>query len=243
MKYNTRFNPTVSGASLHCGHLYVALVNANEAHRSGGKFILRIDDTQSYWNHVIGKQLIDQFANTYREQLGKFMIIDKYERQSNLPSIRDVLGDQLFINLVPPEMWNYDQVPEWTMDKCMTMYPYTAQLTLERVAWDFLDRVNWLIRGEDLVTEFALYCFFVDMLKVPRMRHTYLPKLRAENRAELLHLDVSKTLGSYRLEKQIDRFGVEGTLDLLKRSCLIDYDKDFYVDNIKWNPTVVGLEP
>lgn len=243
MKYNTRFNPTVSGASLHCGHLYVALVNANEAHRSGGKFIVRIDDTQSRWNHAIGKKLVDQFAKSYIEQLSKFMTIDKYECQSNLPSIEECLGDNPFLKYVPSEMWEYDQLPEWVMDKEMQMYPYTARLTMERVAWDFWDGVNWLIRGEDLVSEFALYTFFVDMAKVPRMRHTYLPKLRASDRKELLHLNVSKTMGSYRLEKQIDKFGVDGTIDLLKQSCLIDYDKDFYVDNIKWNPTVVGLEP
>jgi len=244
MKYNTRFNPTVSGASLHCGHLYLALVNANEAHSSGGHFVLRIDDTQSIWNYKLGAKLVDQFAEFYREQLSRFMTIDKYVRQSNMPKIEEIIGwNTSLLKDVPPEMWDYDQVPEWIPDRGMVMYPYTARLTLERVIWDYYDGVNWLIRGEDLVSEFALYTFFVDVIRIPRMRHTYIPKLRAENRAEILHLNVSKTLGSYRIEKQIDKFGIDGTLDFLKKSCLIDYDKDFYVDNIKWNPTIVGLEP
>ena len=67
MKYNTRFNPTVSG-SLHVGHLYMALVNEVEAHRSGGKFYIRVDDTQDCWVVRLGKKQIDKYYLEYREQ-------------------------------------------------------------------------------------------------------------------------------------------------------------------------------
>jgi hypothetical protein len=123
------------------------------------------------------------------------------------------------------------------------MFPYTPNLTFERVVYDYYEKVNWLILGEDLITESSLYNFFIDMLRIPRLRQTYLPKLRQENKEDLLPLNVSKTLGSYRLDKQVSLFGLDGVIDLLEQSCLIDPDKDFYVDNVKWNPTVVGFVP
>ena len=65
MKYNTRFNPSISGA-LHIGHLYMALVNEMEAHRTGGKFIVRVDDTQDIWNHWIKKDERDKYLSLIR---------------------------------------------------------------------------------------------------------------------------------------------------------------------------------
>jgi len=80
MKYNTRFNPTISGP-LHIGHLYMALVNEAEAHHTGGKFIVRADDTQDYWNHWMKKDQQDKYYEEYQEQLGFFMNVDVWELQ------------------------------------------------------------------------------------------------------------------------------------------------------------------
>lgn len=243
MIYNTRFNPTVSGNDLHCGHLYTALVNEREAHRSGGKFIVRIDDTQEYWVHEFGRKLVNQFADNYEQELRRFMVIDTCEMQSNLPMAETIMDLSPYPYLKElKSKWLHDQTPEWLPDPDMVMYPYTAKYTLEKVIWDMYERVNWLIRGEDLVTETSLYDYFVDVLGVPRMRHTFIPRLRANFREELMPIGISKSMGKYRVSKQLDKFGVTQTLDFLKSSCLKDPKGEFDLENIKWNPTIVGFE-
>jgi len=79
----------------------------------------------------------------------------------------------------------YDLVCEWIPDRDMMMYPYTTHFTFEKVVWDYYEGVNWIIRGEDLVTEAAFYHFFADLFGFPWVLQTYLPRLRANNREEL----------------------------------------------------------
>jgi hypothetical protein len=240
MKYNCRFNPTISG-NLHCGHLYTALVNAREAHKSNGEFILRIDDTQEYWNKQLGSTLVKQLGNDYIDELSQFMFIDKIEWQSELPCFAYTNEVQGLNGWVHHPSFIHDDVPEWIPDPNTILYPFTAWYTFEKVLWDYVDKVNWLIRGEDLITEFSLYEFFRDALHLPRVRHTYLPRLRTEEQKELA--GVSKTFGSYKLCDQLKLFGVDGTLDYLRQSCLINVDGDFEVANIKCRPTIVGFVP
>ena len=242
MNYNTRFNPTAVGP-LHIGHLYMALVNATEACNSGGKFIVRIDDSQKYWIHKIGRDEIDRLSCEYRKQLGMFMNIDVWEHQSTMPFYKDIVGDEHEIaKFISEPMWMHDATVEWIPDSGMRMYPYAPSFTFEKVVWDFYEGVNWLIRGEDIVTESSLYDFFVDIIGIPRMRQTYLPRLRADGRRELMDTTITKSYKTYGLQKQIDKFGVDRVLSFLKVSCLKDVYGKFTVDNIKWNPTVVGFE-
>ena len=242
MKYNTRFNPTPTG-SLHCGHLYMALVNANEAHCSKGNFVVRIDDTQPQWKYRTSKETVDKLCIEYHEQLSDFMIIDKWERQSEMPSPQEIMGYNPIFDFIPKPKWEYESVADWILDPDMPMYPYAPYLTIEKVVWDYCEGVNWLIRGEEIVTEASLYNFFIETLRLPFIRQSYLPKLRAGNRDNLGSLLISKTFRNYKLQDQLDKFGIDKVLDYLKQSCLIDPDKDFYTENVKWNPTVVGFEP
>ena len=246
MKWNTRFNPTACG-DLHMGHLYMALVNATEAHRTGGRFSVRVDDTQPYWVHNLGKNLIDQYASDYCKQLSRFMVIDDWLRQSTLPSMHEIMGETDVLNQLPRKRWINDKIVEIISDPTMSVYPYDYYLTAEKVIWDFHAGVNYLIRGEDMITESSLYAHFEDMLGIPIINQVYLPRLRANNRNEIglddieLARTLSKTFRTYRLEPQIDKLGILGVLDNLKLSCLKDPSGEFVVENIKWNPTVVGF--
>ena len=228
MKYNTRFNPTPCGP-LHVGHLYMAMANADEAKRSGGTFTVRIDDTNEYWKHTLGKDLIDQHCSEYKQQLSLFMIIDKWERQSLMPTLREIRGNHSLFDTIEEQRWMNDKICEWIPDTNIHMYPYQPLFTAEKAIWDFYENINWLIRGEDIVTETALYQYLVDILGLPRVMHTYLPRLRAQGRKELRQggFLLSKTLGNYQLQKQIDTFGMSGTLDYLKQSCVIYPENDF----------------
>jgi glutamyl/glutaminyl-tRNA synthetase len=242
MKYNTRFCPTMTGEA-HVGHLFMALVNATEAHHSGGDFKIRIDDTQIYWIHTMGKEKTRKLVHQYCEQLSKFMTIDKLEYQSKMPSMQEIMGDRQIFSLISDQKWAYETIADWIIDPNMYLYPYTPQYTIEKVVWDFYENITWIIRGEDLVTEAALYAFFAEVLRLPIIRQSYLPRLRCDERRQLGSTMISKTFRNYSLKKQLDKFGTHGTLEFLKQSCLIDPDKDFYVDNVKWNPTIVGFVP
>jgi hypothetical protein len=48
VRFTTRFNPTLNGY-LHLGHVMMCLVNRAEATEHGGKFLVRFDDDQRYW--------------------------------------------------------------------------------------------------------------------------------------------------------------------------------------------------
>jgi hypothetical protein len=238
MKYNTRFNPTVSGP-LSVGSLYMALVNYTEAINSGGQCILRIDDAQEFWLRQLGRPIIQQIGDDYIRELSLFMPVDKIEWQTSMPEIESLVPMDNLLKLMPKPLYVYGRVVEYVPNPGIIMYPYTALFTLEKAVWDWWDGISWLIRGEDLVTEFALYEFFTDILGLPPVRHTYLPRLRRDARKELS--SISKTFSSYKLCDQVERFGVDDTLEFLKQSCLIDPTGTFEIKNIKCDPIVTGF--
>jgi glutamyl/glutaminyl-tRNA synthetase len=239
MKTNTRFNPSTSG-SLTIGNLYTALVNATEAHKIEGSFILRVDDNQPAWIKRLGQKEIERLSFDYFEELSRFMVIDKFERQSKLPKLTDLMYADEILKFIPKIRFEYDDMPEWIIHPDTEMYPYAPMLTIEKVAWDYMEGVRWLIRGDDLISEANLYSFFVDVLGVPRVRQTYIPRLRTQEKGELFN--VSKSFATYKIRHQIDRFGVDGTLELLKQSCLVNPEGEFTIENIKCNPTIVGFD-
>jgi len=233
MKYNTRFNPTVSG-ELHLGHLYIALVNAHEAHSSGGKFILRIDDSQDDWTMRLGKKRIKYLIREYIKQLGEFVQLDQIDLQSYLLKEKFPPTVSKVINKIQPVL-RYGYNPDWSSHPEMVMYPYTPLFTAEKVYWDYEAGVNWLIRGDDLISEFSLYAHYMDLMGISQvlLRHTYIPRLRLPDNSEL-----SKTNGGYSIREALEVLGKEEILKRLRDWCLVDPEKDFSVDNIKCQPTM-----
>ena len=136
MKYNTRFNPTISG-QLHVGHLYMALVNEAEAHRSGGKFTVRVDDANAYWVLNMGKRLIDQYFNMYQSQIERFMKVDVWHRESQLPQPKDIIGDHNILRMLGPRPWWKVSEIEWRAGDTSWVWPYSPTATFEKVIWDF----------------------------------------------------------------------------------------------------------
>jgi hypothetical protein len=144
------------------------------------------------------------------------------------------------VKYFPRKMFEYDNLPEWTMYPDMEMYPYAPMLTLEKVVWDYMEGVRWLIRGEDLISEANLYSFFNDILGLPRVRQTFIPRLKTQQGGELF--TVSKSFHIYQLCDQIKEYGANTVLELLKQSCLINPEGEFYIENIKCNPVIVGFK-
>jgi len=241
MKYNTRFNPTISGP-LHIGHLYMALVNAAEAHRTGGKFIIRVDDTQAVWNHWIKKEQREKYYEDYQEQLGLFVDVNVWERQSQMLTPEEIIGDNPILKCPPPPSWGANINIEWRANIDQRVFQYHFYSVVEKVIWDYWQKVNLLIRGDDLITEAQLYEHITTILGFGIVRQIYLPKLMSINLRDDIRAEVSKTNKLYTLETQIDAFGIDETMNLLKEACLIDPDGEFFVDNIKSNPVARGFK-
>jgi glutamyl/glutaminyl-tRNA synthetase len=242
MKYTTRFSPTVNG-NLHVGHIFMALVNEYESNNSGGKFIVRFDDNQYYWNDVMHVDFT-KITNGMIEDIKWLGIkVDAWESERDLFNgghyskeqidKLESLDRKLLLN-IPPEKAEYPDVPEvigWNA----TTYPYAPFITAQKVAMDYIDGVNLLIRGIDLLTEFSLYEHYVEEFRLPKLRHVYLPRLVISDNKELT--DISKTAGNNSI-RQLRESGWTPTLVLesLKSSCLINPTGSWSIDNVKARP-------
>ena len=240
MKYNTRFNPSISG-ELHIGHLYMALVNEAEAHRTGGKFIVRVDDMQPQINHWLKKDKRDYYYEEYQKQLDIFMDVDVWDLQSQMLTPAEIIGDNPILRCLPEFLWASTETIEWRINTDQRAFQYNLCFVVEKVIWDFWEGVTLLIRGEDLITESQLYEHITSVLRLPTIRQIYLPKLVSITLDDILP-EISKSKKSYSLDTQINEFGIDRTLELLKKACLIDPDGWFFADNIKSNPIAKGFK-
>lgn len=224
IKYTTRFSPTLNGY-LHLGHLYAMKINEVEAHRSGGKFGIILDE-QKYWNWKNSSKDRKLFIDTMLKDLewscihyDFFTSIDEL-----MPQIQDLLENQ-FHYTPEPEMFVHDEVPE-VIGIDASGYPYTDALTTHKVVADFLMSVNWCIRGWDLLNEFSHYVYLTHRFHIPRVRHTLIPKL--EFRGDT----VSKTEGRFKIKDFREKgASPEAIMDHLMVDC-VGRGNNWRIENI-----------
>jgi glutamyl/glutaminyl-tRNA synthetase len=234
----TRFNPTVSGP-LHVGHLYMALVNQYEAHSTGGSFLVRLDDNQSYWQWKMGPSSIIAYADLMRKDFDWLGLnIDGwssqfYREDESSQMITRLSGGGLEVG----SWFLHPEIPE-TPYTDTKPYPYAAHLTAEKVALDFLDEVTLLIRGEDLLSEYSLYSYFCDSWGIPNPRHVYLPRLRIKGGADV-QPTISKTLGNFQIFKMREAGATQWEIvSKLADACLKNPQGAWSIDNIKEHPMI-----
>lgn len=230
--HNTRISPTTNGYT-HVGHLLTALVNEYEAHSSGGKFIVRFDDEQEIWGLRQGEILTNKYKENTKQVFDKLGInVDNYRSDSEMPIDEYMLelGADRLLPMRPKVMM--DNSPDW-INHDTTLYPYHPHLTARKVVADFLDAINLVIRGEDLLTEFSLYSYFCDALRLPVPEHYYIARVRKST-----GLEISKSNGNFpSIQKMFDDGWTKNKiLDMLKTSCLIDPQGPFAAKNIKNDP-------
>jgi glutamyl/glutaminyl-tRNA synthetase len=239
--YNTLFNPTCNG-DLHIGHALVALVNECEAHRSGGKFIVRLDDNQFSWRVRLGDDKIKEISNGIKQDFNWLGIrVDKWESQLETEQRAQELI--LLLNHGPlPVRYNvaeqYSAELSWSN---VGQYPYSPYLTSEKVAMDWLNQINWKIRGSDLLGESNYYWHYCDIWGIPFPRESFIGRLLSSDGKELS--DISKTKGGHKIRRYRD-MGVSpaDTLALLKTCCLKNENGEFTFDNLKEYPVLNSKE-
>ena len=229
MKYSTRFNPTVNGY-LHLGHLMTVLVNQAEARASGGKFGLRFDDDQRFWHWKCGDQL-EYYKDQMISDLTWFGVVPDYvHSQMEMAEEARVLLEFYFEYDIPNQAFLHERASE-LIGSDIVFYPLVEGITAEKVAFDFIDQVDWCIRGMDLITEDCLYRYFCERFTIATPRMTYIPRLLFEGD------EVSKTAGNCKL-KDLRNIEPEEVIQSLAVDCLKSPSDGWRVDNIKSKPVL-----
>jgi len=175
MRCNTRFNPTLNGY-LHLGHLYNVLVNYHEAKRSGGSFHVRMDDNQRFWMWKSGFE-IGEYGDGVIADLRWAGIEASYlSSQLDLAETAESLMRDEF-NYKPRREDFTAPIGAEVIGMPFEFYPVSDKLTSEKVVFDFLEHVNLVIRGIDLLSEDCLYRYFVQKFRIPQPRMVYIPRL------------------------------------------------------------------
>jgi glutamyl/glutaminyl-tRNA synthetase len=238
MQFNTVFNPTTNGL-LHLGHLYMAMVNAAEAHNSGGKFIVRFDDDQFMWTALRGKQGDNIEVEDEIEHDLDWAGIDVDEYNSQQVTRIEVDKMLYYLNKGPlPAQETKATMVELPMTITQTLhdpYPYVPWITARKVVEDFMDGITLKIRGEDLATEYSLYMYFCDIWGLPRPLQWFLPRMFMESGEKLT--DLSKTRGNWKIKDFRDHgVSFETVRRSMAQTCLKDPSEPWLIRNIKQHP-------
>ena len=241
---NTRFNPTANG-NLHIGHLYLILLNYHAAKRNNGKFIVRFDDDQALWIQRLGREKIDQFCEEIKEDLSWMGIepdLYSYESKEKEENEKYLKQIKMLDDTIPTFDSYKESLKKIQIKNTDRPYPYVPHLTAIKVVQDRREDCGILIRGEDLVSEFSLYCYFCKLLGFPIPDFFYVPKLMQSKKGggSLLDLsDVSKTAGSLSLRELKQKgYSPRQIIELLEDVCFIDKEKGWSYENIKQDPVI-----
>jgi len=244
--YNTRFNPTPTG-DLHLGHVYLCLVNLYEARANHAQFHVRFDDTQLQWAYVESDQAtLQYYARRNLEDLDWLGItVDKVWYQSDFQEEVHNKMWSIFGVQSEPERLGYSQLPTVVGLDCVP-YPYASPLVPEKVWFDFMIPCDYLIRGIDLITEFSLYCYWVDRFRMNAVKHVYLPRLALQGGDDPSYMGtVSKTHGTLTVRSFREAGVSPGKVSAaLRLACLKEPTGPWMIDNVKRNPTFpIGYMP
>ncbi len=229
---NTRFEPSTNGG-LHLGHIYIAMLNREIARQSGGKFLIRFDDAGDNLK-VLGSSRIKGIRNQMLIDLSWMGLNgDVLEFNSRAWAEADeiIKSAGLRVPLEPAYYANYQQTPTWLAKPGLLIYPYTPTLTARKVVLDRLAGVDLLIRGEELMTELSLYCYYCDVLGYPRPTFVHVPRLRAGSS------EMSKTLGNDQLaDFRANGYSPDMIMEMLAIACLKNPANGWSLLNLKEAP-------
>ena len=235
MAFVTRFNPTANGP-LHAGHIYMAMMNEAIAHDSGGRFLVRFDDSNPFHLTPIGRERMDAIVAGQRYDLEWLGIpVDEWSKQSEtVEQIITTINQSLGAEKLPPEEIAESQLCDLLGREYMQLYPYAPRLTAEKVIWDAQAGVNLLVRGIDLITEFSLYQHFCYRFSVSvPPRHIYLPRLMGSQG------DIRKSLGGQSIaDLRAAGYSSKQVRDKIEKACLRYPPDGWTLRNLNPEPTL-----
>ncbi len=246
---NTRFNPTPNG-NLHLGHLYLILLNYHTAKENNGKFIVRFDDEEGLVE-TLGIDKINRFCEEIKEDLSWMGIepdlysYESKEKEENERYLKQINIDVEELKKPLKDLKNRERDGIYPQIKNIERpHPYVPYLTAVKVVQDYREGCGILIRGDDLVSEFSLYCHLCKILNIPIPKFYFVPKLmqyKKEGSEDSLSdlTDVSKTEGNFKLRDLRKKgYSPKEIIEWLGNLCLIDKKKGWDYENIKQRPTI-----
>ena len=234
---NTRFNPGTTGP-LHIGHIYMALLNQQVAHSSGGKFVLRFDDNA---RHVVadhgGMEEMENIAYNQASDL-RWMSIEPDEivfQSEREEELRQFLSQSRFHMVISHfQEGTSETAPTVVCDPEISPREMCAWTIAQRVVQDRWSDIDTVIRGVDLLQNHALYVYFCALFGFRFPKCYYMPRLMTARE------DISKTIGNWSIPRLRDAgYLPEGLREWLRNSCLINPQGDWDINNIKGQPKLI----
>ena len=230
MSFNCRFNPSANGAGLHLGHAYMALINEAVAHQSGGKFIVRFDDSSPRHEAQFGRARMDAAREQQRGELEWLGVKpDLWIKQTDI--MPEIVAELARLN------WHCEfgvypiQSPMYPTDERLALFPCEPTITAEKVLMDHMEGINLLIRGIDLMTEFSLYTYCCKVFHLSEPDHVYLPRLASSNGL------MSKHHGGITLaDLRAQGYTPEDVRATLGEACLREPGNEWAIWNLKSEP-------
>jgi glutamyl/glutaminyl-tRNA synthetase len=219
------------------------MVNRWEATQGAGRFYVRFDDTQRCWNDRMSFLDRIKLKDSWVDDLEWLEIqVDGFWYQSEMEhEARKLLAMHCAQAHIPMPVDYYDEQLFPDVVASCQAYPYSPYKTAEKVIFDRMMEITQLIRGEDLIDEFSLYCYYSDMFRIHQPVHTYLPRLRVKGRLELS--DVSKSKSNFKIQDLRKNGSYTATiLDVLAQGCLIDPSQGWRIENIRPQPEITEEE-
>lgn len=181
---NMRYRPTPY-MDLHLGSLWVAWRNWRAAARSGGRFVMIIDDEESIVQHAIWRGFSPKTsALRYEEDLEWFGIsVDEIRFTSEFEDEHRAAWEKLGIRpAISREPDGYAVRMIFGVDQHVAaMDGYLGHVVANRVVDDALLHIDGFFRGMDLIGERELYDWFGYQLGYRSVRQEYIPLVRREN--------------------------------------------------------------
>lgn len=244
---NTRLCPTTNGPGLHLGHICMALVNEAEAHSTGGRFLVRFDDNQKQWMDKQAPGEARGYADRMREDLEWFGIrVDGYSFQTDVETwvpaheIWNRLTGQKYPLNNLTQGASQSHAPEVPTDPS-SQYPYAPFLTAEKVVFDYMQKIDLLIRGFDLLGEYSLYSYLCDLWNIPIPRQIFLPRLQlSEGKGFNSRVDVSKTSSKCMVRDMKKAFSAASLQEMLAIAYLKAPEGPWLASNVKAMPVLKG---
>jgi glutamyl/glutaminyl-tRNA synthetase len=204
------------------------LVNEQFAHQSGGKFIIRFDDTTP----PLPAKQIEEIRLNQKETIEWLGIpVDEWEIESDILSdVRDALTKlgHKYVN-----DFGYHDLPVYTrhINTSWLAFPYVPQQTAERVVMDNMSGITHIIRGEEFALEFSLYRYYCDKFNFPHPKFIFLPRMIGK------YGDISKTAGGYSIaELRGDGHSASDVIELVEKACLNWPPNGWSLYNLKREP-------
>jgi len=230
----TRFSPSANG-SLHLGHLFTILVNEHYAHSNGGKFIVRFDDAtpliaampkgkpQKIMEHQ--REDIEWMGFEVDEWIYESDMYQEARERLHKLGWKDIYEAPLGSEIIPMVMKE---------EKGWVAIPYIPNQTVERVVMDNMIGATHIIRGDDFITEFSLYCYYCQMFNFRTPEFVFLPRLTGARG------DISKSAGGFKIaDLRSNGYTPKEIRTMMAKACLISPGNGFQLHNIKSFPQII----